>query len=159
MDFDFTSLITGAGFVAVAGWIGSFLALRKDERGVQIKQITEERTKWRAQIRAITQNIVKVYADNKEPSNETIASNRAALVTSLNPKCKYDEEILVEYDKLKHNGDLKCFTHAIALLLKHDWERVKWETTPIYQKPFFYMFHSKALEWKNDDYRKLDRKG
>ena len=67
---DFTSMVTGAGFTAVVGWLASFLALRKDERSVQITQITEERTKWRAAIRELTQNIVIAFSGESEHSNE-----------------------------------------------------------------------------------------
>lgn len=156
MNIDFTSLVTGAGFTVVVGWLASFIALRKDERSIQITQITEERTKWRSSIRDLTQSIVSSFSETQAPSNESKSRNRAALVTSLNPKCKHDKQILIEYDKLEHNGDLKRFTHAIALLLKHDWERVKWEATPIYLKPLYYCFISKSRKWKKDEYRRFD---
>jgi hypothetical protein len=145
MSFDFTSFITDAGFVTASGWLAYFFALRKDEKNIQITQITEERTKWRAAIRELANNIVTSFSKDQEPSNELIAFNRAALVTSLNPKCEHDKKILIGYDKLK-KANFNQFTRAIALLLKHDWQRVKWETTPIHMKPLLYCFGSKALE-------------
>lgn len=160
MDIDFTSLITGAGFTAVAGWLASFLALRKSEKSIQITQITQitqERTKWRSATRELVQNIVIAFSGEQEPSNEQKSKYRAALATSLNPKSNHDNQILTEYDNLTHGGDTARFTLAIALLLKHDWERVKWECLPIYKKPFNYMVKENRA-WRKDDYRSLPNK-
>lgn len=156
MEIDFTSLVTGAGFTALAGWLASFLALRKDEKSVQITQITAERTKWRAAIRELTQNIVITFSGKNEPSNEQIAKLRAALATSLNPKCDWDNQILDEYGDLKHGGDTTRFTLAVSLLLKHDWERVKWECMPVYEKPFKFL-PKKNREWRKKDFRALPK--
>lgn len=153
---DFTSMVTGAGFTAVVGWLASFLALRKDERSVQITQITEERTKWRAAIRELTQNIVIAFSGESEHSNEEKARLRAALATSLNPKCESDNQILSEFGNLKHGSDTTRFTLAISLLLKHDWERVKWECIPIYIKPFN-LLKKKNRAWRSKDFRALPK--
>ncbi|GAB3112571.1 hypothetical protein G8770_19225 [Aestuariicella hydrocarbonica] len=124
MEFDLASLATGVGFTAMAGWLASFLALRKDEKSVQITQITEERTKWRAEIRELTQSIVAIFSAENEPSNEQREKFQAALATSLNPKCTWDNQLLDEYRNLIHRGDTTRFILAVSLLLKHDWERV-----------------------------------
>jgi len=154
LEIDFASLVTGAGFTAVAGWLASFLALRKDEKSVQITQITQERTKWRTAIRELTQNIIIAFSGENEPSIEQKARLRAALATSLNPKSKWDNQILSEYGSLVHGGDMVRFTLAISLLLKHDWERVKWECMPVYKKPFNYL-KKENRAWRREDFRAL----
>lgn len=159
LEIDISSVVTGAGFVAITGWLASFLALRKHERSVHIEQITKERSKWRSDIRALTQDIVKEYSKaDSPPSVDFIQESRARLVTSLNPNCQDDEAILEEYDALAHGGDMSRFTKAIALLLKHDWERVKWECMPIYLKPIN-CFREKHSAWKKDGFRTLTSEG
>jgi hypothetical protein len=58
MHFDLTSWLS---FGVLGGWIGSFLAFRKDERAVQVEQITKEGTKWRESIRALCGDIVEAH--------------------------------------------------------------------------------------------------
>jgi hypothetical protein len=158
MNIDFTSLLAGISITALAGWLGSFFALRKDERSVQIEQVTKERTKWRDNIRKLTEEIVVIYiTQNEKKTPDKVASCRCKLATALNPKDDHDNEILSHFDDLfagkANNIDL--FTRRIALLLKHDWERVKWDCTPIYIKPFIRCC-SKQNEWRSNDYRKVE---
>lgn|GEM_PF-5210381 len=66
----------------------------------------------------------------------------------------HDAAILNHFDQLfsQENSDLALFTRRIALLLKHDWERVKWECMPLYLKPFFrFTLHQRA--WRSMKYR------
>jgi hypothetical protein len=57
---------------------------------------------------------------------------------------------------MAENGSiLLAIDSRIALLLKHDWERVKWECTPLYVKPFKY-FTKKQREWRQRNYREID---
>ena len=157
MDIEFTSLFAGISLTAMAGWIGSFFSVRKDERAVQIKQITEERTKWRNNIRNYAIEAAEIYSA-PEPVKSEVAKLRVKLVTSLSPKSNSDKDLIIEFDKLNSNASLEHFTELTSLLLKHDWERVKWECTPIYIKPFF-LFSTKHKAWKNEDtFRRLEKK-
>jgi hypothetical protein len=151
IDLDLTSLFAGVGFTAVAGWIGSFFALRKDERATQVEQITKERTKWREGIRHLSEDIAASYISNKQNGQSgKLAIDRARLVVSLNPKDTHDNEILQHYDSLfkGEKDDFSVFVTRIALLLKHDWERVKWECTPIYIKPFI-RYSARQRAWRS----------
>jgi len=139
VNFDLTSLLAGISFTAIAGWLGSFFALRKDERAVQVDQITKERTKWRDNMRKLTEDIVLAYyfEHNVTPVPRQISVLRARLTTSINLKDdEHDKAILAHFDDLfaAKSTDIDTFTKRIALLLKHDWERVKWDCTPIYVK-------------------------
>lgn len=158
MNIDPTSLLAGISVTALTGWLGSFLALRKDERSVQIEQVTKERTKWRENIRKLTEEIILIYiAQNDKKTPDKVAASRCKLATALNPKDDHDNAILSHFDDLfagkANNVDL--FTRRIALLLKHDWERVKWDCTPIYVKPFI-RFCSKQRDWRSKEYRKVE---
>ncbi|MDD2364949.1 MAG: hypothetical protein PHN84_02165 [Desulfuromonadaceae bacterium] len=140
---------------AITGWLGSLLAFRKEERAVQIEQITKERTKWRDNMRKLTEEIVLEYfANNQSPEIGKIAAYRSRLVTALNPMSEQDARILIHFDELFSGQatDIDIFTRRIAILLKHDWERVKWECTPLYIKPFI-RFTEKQRNWRRNDYR------
>lgn len=83
MDIQLPSLLAGISLTAVAGWIGSFFSLRKDERAVEIEQITKERTKWRDNMRKLTEEIVSTYHDNNQQAEQKkVATIRARLATS-----------------------------------------------------------------------------
>ena len=159
LSLDITSLLAGVSLAAATGWLASFLALRKDERAVQLDQITKERTKWRGNLRKITGEIVQTYFDNKtQPIPGKVAVLRAKLITSINPKDDEDDKLIMDhFDQLfrGQKADIDVFTRRIALLLKHDWERVKWECTPIYVKVFV-RFSSKQRRWRSAEYRNVD---
>ncbi len=156
---DIPSLLAGVSLTAIGGWIASFVALRKDERAVQLEQVTKERTKWRNNMRELCEEIAALHVENKaSPVPAKVAALRARLATSINPKDKTDDEpILAHYDRLfsGESNDFKLFTRRIALLLKHDWERVKWECMPLYVKPFK-RFTKKQCEWRKRNYREVD---
>lgn len=158
-DIDLASLLAGVSLTAVGGWIASFIAFRKDERAIQLEQITKERTKWRDSMRKLCEEIAIAHVENKASEIPAkVASLRARLATTVNPKDKtHDGAILAHYDGLfsSESDDLKVFAHRIALLLKHDWERVKWECTPLYIKPFK-RFSKKQREWRQENYREIE---
>ena len=156
-DIDITSLLAGVSLTVVTGWIASFFALRKDERSIHIEQITKERTKWRENVRSLTVEICSLYSNAAQPLlSKEIAAARSKLSTFLNPKCDKDSQIIDQFDNLSPNDKDKLhkFEKQMALLLKHDWERAKWECTPIYIKPFI-RFTKKQLAWRKDNYREL----
>lgn len=158
MDIQLPSLLAGISLTAVAGWIGSFFSLRKDERAVEIEQITKERTKWRDNMRKLTEEIVSTYHDNNQQAEQKkVATIRARLATSLSPKCEHDKQIVQHFDDLfsGKKNDIDVFVRRIAMLLKHDWERVKWECKPIYKKLLGYFPCSTQRDWCSKDYRNV----
>jgi len=156
MVIDWSSLLAGISLAAVGGWLASLLALRKDERSVQLDQVTKERAKWRDNMRTLAENIASTWVQNKANAcPEKVAALRARLVTSINPKDeRHDNAILTHFDHLfsGENTDLSLFSKRIALLLKHDWERIKWECTPLYLKPF-QCLSRRQRAWRNPEYR------
>jgi len=158
LDIEPASILAGVSLAVIGGWIASLLAFRKDERAVQLEQITKERAKWRDSMRELSEEIAAVLAE-EIGTRDTIkvASMRARLATSISPKDSFDREILAHYDDLfsGESGDLKLFVRRISLLLKHDWERVKWECMPLYLKPFL-RYTPKQREWRGKYYRDVN---
>ena len=158
MSIDPLSLLAGTSLMSVTGWLVSFFALRKNEKSIHIEQITKERGKWRSNMRTLTKDICILYSNtSQEIRREEVSSMRAALSTSLNPKCKKDNLIIDQFDKLSVNDvdSLHIFEKHVALLLKHDWERVKWECTAIYLKPLL-RFTSQQRAWRKSNYRNIE---
>jgi spore maturation protein CgeB len=156
MQIDHQSALAWLSAVFAGGWLASWLALRKDERAVQIEQVTKERAKWRESMRQLATAIAIAWESSKDISDcAKVAELRARLATSLNPKDEtHDREILLHFDKLfsGKSDDFELFTRRMALLLKHDWERVKWECMPLYLKPFLY-WTEKHSAWRSRTYR------
>lgn len=110
-------------------------------------------------MRKATEEIVLAYHENQvSPIPSNVAALRARLVTSINPMGDANDDlILTHFDELfaGTNVDLNLFTKRMALLLKHDWERVKWECTPIYKKVFT-RFTAKQRKWRSHNYRTIN---
>ncbi|WP_421237767.1 hypothetical protein [Aeromonas jandaei] len=109
-------------------------------------------------MRKLCEEIATTQVENRvSAAPAKVASLRARLATSINPKdTTHDNEILTHFDRLFYGetDDLDVFVHRIALLLKHDWERVKWECTPFYIK-LFTRFSKKQHEWRQENYREV----
>ncbi|WGE63657.1 hypothetical protein NYR75_02200 [Actinobacillus equuli subsp. haemolyticus] len=118
----------------IAAFLGALATIYTKYKDINIKQITEERTKWRESIRRITKDIIFAKGEKK-------IKLLAELETRLNPHDEEDQLILLlAKQDLKQNSNRELFLHSIAIMLKHDWERVKKEA-----KPFPYLIHSIIL--------------
>lgn len=151
----------GAIGAIIGGLLTAYIAWRNAERSIEIKQITEERAKWREKIRSLVEEIVVLYCQSNR-SPKAIATYRCRLVTSLNPKDRHDKEIVDHFDSLFFNEhddndtSIKRFTRRISLLLKHDWERVKWDCLSWFKKKEITLYIPESeLEWKKDNYRDI----
>ncbi len=135
-----TSLLTST---AVAAVVGGFVALRTSERQIEIQNVTQERAKWRAKIRANARGICQAIELGERAK---IFEFKVVFEVNLNPIDPKDNEIIALIDKLlkieklkdgdEGNETMKELSVRIALLLKHDWERAKFEAKP-WRKKFF----------------------
>ncbi|MFT4805328.1 MAG: hypothetical protein ACI9YE_002544 [Psychroserpens sp.] len=122
----FISSIIASGLLA--GLVAALVTLRVSERKIVIENVTQERTKWREKIRRITLDIHKAFLTKETEELELLHTE---LTTSLNPEDTEDQDILACLKHLITNGSgdrIGEFKHRIALLLKHDWQRAKWES-------------------------------
>ena len=129
MDF-LPEIFTGVAAALVTAWF----AKSSDDKKNSLTYITDERRKWRTEIRLKTEKIVEIVEKLKKDSADSenlieLKKSRAFFEIRLNPIDKEDQAILQtlkdiadgQYDKLEE------FQDRIARLLKHDWERSKTE--------------------------------
>lgn len=108
----------------VAGWI----SLVGSERQIETENVIEERKKWRAEIRALSEQVCKAIMAGDEASLQNLQTKFALL---LNPHDAQDVAIIDNIsigettDSKRHANN---FIQRITLLLKHDWERSKRDT-------------------------------
>ena len=123
-------IFTGVAAALVTAWF----AKSSDDKKNSLTYITDERRKWRTEIRLRTEKIVGIVENLKKDSADSenlieLKKSRAFFEIRLNPIDKEDQAILQtlkdiadgQYDKLEE------FQDRIARLLKHDWERSKTE--------------------------------
>jgi hypothetical protein len=135
---DLSTVLTSG---VVAALISGLVTLRKNERNIIIENITQERTKWRNEIREKNIEVQKAFTNaSKKDELKTIKSELRLLLNPIDP---LDQDIIDELDTLIKNGskedDVERFTVKLSLLLKHDWERAKQEA----DASVFYKFKNK----------------
>ena len=115
----------------VGGLVAGFVALRNSERKIQIENVTQERAKWRDKIRIKS---IEVYQAAVADYSANLMELRLEFSLNLNPFDNEDNAILDAIVSLKVSENRKMklaeFSERVALLLKHDWERAKFEAKP-----------------------------
>ena len=101
------------------------------QRRIAIENVTQERAKWRADIRRTALDAHDAMVDGEADKVERVSNELRAL---LNPHDIEDRKLLAclavacACDRKKIRDE---FALRVALLLKHDWERAKWEASSL----------------------------
>jgi hypothetical protein len=114
-----------ASLVGVA--IGAAVSLRTNTRNIKVENITKERAKWRDNVR---EKALWVHKAAVAKDISALEEHHLAFTLILNPIDTEDRSILSLIQRLKTTADEPRLTELadrIALLLKHDWQRAKWE--------------------------------
>lgn len=147
MDWEVV-LSSALGSGVVVALIGGLVSLRISERQIAIENITKERTRWRDKIRTIAQEVQDAAAKG---STARLKALRVDLALSLNPEDAEDHQILRCLDRLStQTAEIGELTHRLSLLLKHDWERAKWEAKPSWRRA---LREPERVEFSNSIYR------
>jgi hypothetical protein len=129
LDRDFVISITSSS--VAAGIVAGIVSLRTNARNIKIANVTRERAKWRDKVRCYAAEIHKAISGDEDELS--ILHSRVSLI--LNPLDVEDIAILrlIERPPTKESREavLRELTDRISLLLKHDWERAKWESSSI----------------------------
>ena len=123
-----STILTSA---VVAALIAGLVSLRGSERKIQIENITQERAKWREKIRS---NALLVHQAASLGEKAKLSELHLSFQLLLNPFDKEDEAILAAITALSSTKDvdprLPEFAGRVSYLLKHDWDRAKYEAKP-----------------------------
>lgn len=116
--------------VLVSATVAGFVAWYGVQRQVEVKNVTEERAKWRDRIRSLAAELVDAVETSDGAKLRRI---EMSFRLSLNPWDIADREIVLLLSRLVRGGDREADMDRIAvrleLLLKHDWERAKREAS------------------------------
>lgn len=125
----------------IAAIVAAVVAAWTAQRKISIENITQDRRAWREKVRA---NALSVHDALISRNKESLDRLRAEFTAILNPK-DGDDDAIVSCISLPDEGKelerAEEFAERIALLLKHDWERVKLEAGP------FVMRIKRVREW------------
>ena len=100
-----------------------------NDKNIVTEHVTKERKIWRDKIRDIA---VEVNQSYQEKNSKNLSIIEVQLYTLLNPYDKNDKKIIsiIKTMQVKQeSGALAYFNISISRLLKHDWDRVKKETS------------------------------
>lgn len=117
-----TTLLTSAVIAAI---VSGLVALLTSERRIAAENVIQERMKWREKIRELA---VEGHQALVEADAAKLTELRARFSLRLNPHDPKDQQILGLLAP-DNAGRTEEFTQRIALLLKHDWERAKYEAS------------------------------
>ena len=136
--------IIGSGILSTI--VGGIFNTITYDRNIEIKNITDERAKWRESLRTYSVD----FLDTNNINERTRIRNNIAL--KLNPEDQFDRTIILIMDKIQQtsvnekvkysiNGEEQgmitldvLLIELIQVLLKYDWERSKRESKPFYKK-------------------------
>ena len=123
-------IFSGISAALVTAWF----AKSSDDKKNSLTYITDERRKWRTEIRLRTEKIVRIVENLKKDSADRenlikLKKSMAFFEIRLNPIDKEDQAILQTLKDIAdgQSDKLEEFQDRIARLLKHDWERSKTE--------------------------------
>lgn len=124
MNVILTSTVIAA---IVAGLVAAWTAQRK----ISIENITQDRRSWREKVRVKSLTVHDAIISRDKESLDKLRVEFRAI---LNPEDE-DDGAIIRCISLPDEGKelerAEEFAERIALLLKHDWERVKLEAGPL----------------------------
>jgi len=149
---------TVVGVVLSAAVVAAIINTLSNDKNQKLKYITEERAKWRADIKM---NASRIYSGDYE--NGVLKTHTTHLMLSLNPLYNTDETLdrtIINLLKKIESGDrdeevLRQFRTCIGILLKYDWERSKNEAIPWYRRPLDYTIKTRYLLHYYSDKEKI----
>jgi hypothetical protein len=139
-------LITVLTSTVLAAIIAALVSLLTTERRIAVENVTQERAKWRARVREMADETQNAIVDADEPKLRQLRSKFALVV---NPHDSDDRGILNAISLTAtvantRQQDSQEFIDRVALLLKHDWERGKYESG-LWQR----LLRSRVLDTRN----------
>ena len=125
-------IITILGSSVLASVITAFITKSVQDKSDKLKYITDERRRWRDDIRKATLDLYRIEKCGNE-GFISVAEAKTFFRIRLNPTDDADNNILDlirnDPDGRISSQDLNNISIEVAYLLKHDWERAKKEAS------------------------------
>lgn len=119
----------------LAGLIAGLVAIRAGERKIQIENVTQERAKWRAKIRELSLAVHQAATTANNSRLGELVLEMSLLLNPLDEEDKVIPDLIYRLTFSAEQSDLLLeFRERIALLLKHDWQRAKYESFSWFHK-------------------------
>lgn len=122
-------------YVLLGAFVGGILTYFTTLRALFNQSVVGERKDWRDEVRKITLDVIQAVEDR---GSRDLAALRHRLAMRLNPGDPEDNAIL-NCAILQGGATCDCavdeFVSRVSILLKHDWERAKLETS--FAKKYF----------------------
>lgn len=125
----------------LAAIVAAIVAAWTAQRKISIENITQDRRAWREKVR---EKALSIHDSLVSRNQESLDRLRTEFRAILNPTDDDDKAIISCITLPEEGKELERaeeFAERIALLLKHDWERVKLEAGP------FVMRVKRVREW------------
>lgn len=107
--------------------VGAYAVLSSAHRRIRLEGVTNERQKWREKIRSLAKRL------NQPGKDDRYSALASEFELVLNPFDRQDVAIIKRIRLLQSSRDLdrdrEEISARLALLLKHDWQRSKRETS------------------------------
>lgn len=120
----------------LAALITAIVSKQIQDNSNKLKYVTEERQKWRKELREAAVELRRIGKNEKWDGFKTVAEAKTFFQIRLNPRDLEDRKLLNmikeqewEQEEKISAENLDKLSEAISWLLKHDWERVKQETS------------------------------
>lgn len=114
----------------LAAIVAAIVAVWTAQRKISIENITQDRRAWREKVR---EKALSVHDSLVSRDQKSLDKLRAEFRAILNPMDGDDKAIISCISLPEEGKELERaeeFAERVALLLKHDWERVKLEAGP-----------------------------
>ncbi|WP_422071168.1 hypothetical protein [Tranquillimonas rosea] len=132
----------------LGAFIGGLLAYLTTARKIYDASVVQERKKWRRDVTRLTLELGDCFRNKKDILYKDRLFQELEL--RLNPSDTRDKEILEALSEDELTG-------RVAILLKHDWERVKLESS-LFKRSFIYAdrpLYDACAAPKKKDFRKF----
>lgn len=126
MNFTIETLLVSLFSGFAGSLITASITKSINEKNQKLKYVTEERQKWRAEIREETTKLAKNLFYNESNNESELERIKAFFKIRLNPIDDYDKDIIKKLENINRDT-INDFVLKISCLLKHDWERAKKE--------------------------------
>jgi len=136
---DLKIIIAIIGSSVLAALVTAMFSRVHQSRSITVRYVTEEREKWRESLKLAMSELSGFVnlPDSDESKLKNIRKTSTYIKLCLNPNPKHlaDVTALSKIEELCHSPSYETFNiieKEIQSILKHDWERVKFETQGVH---------------------------